>query len=123
MNSRERHFLMQCQKLSKTSREKFKVGSIIVKGNRILSMGVNSSKTNPKSNSRFKGRCAEFNAVFGAGLNELRGATAFVYRGTKDGCPGNSKPCQSCHNLLRKTKIKKVYFSIAEFPFWSYYEI
>ncbi len=110
---------MQAKKLSLTSGENFKIGAILVKGNRILSMGVNNRKTHPKAEGPHRNVHAEFQAILNAGLTDTEGAVCYVYRATKDGKNALSRPCISCTKLLKEAKIKKVYYSKAEYPFWD----
>lgn len=107
------------RKVSKKSTYKIQVGSCIIKGNRILGLGCNSTKTHPKATTRANKIHAEHQALIDAGINELEGSVAFVYRETKDGKAANSKPCASCEALLREAGIKKVYYSLDTFPFWG----
>ncbi len=119
MNSRDYRFLMQAQKLSLASGEHFKIGAIIVKGNRILGMGVNSRKSHPKAKGPFKSTHAEHQAILNAGLTDTEGAVCYVYRATKDGKSACSKPCKSCTDLLKNAGIKTVFSSKKELPFWE----
>lgn len=119
MTNRQLRLMDIARKVSKTSGYKFKHGTVIAKGNRVLGLGVNSAnKTHPKSTSRFKTLHSEHAALINSGLAEIQGSIAFVYRETKSGEPAMSKPCPSCEKLLRKAGVKKVYYSIDVFPFW-----
>lgn len=110
---------MQCKKLSRASRQHFKVGSILVKGNRILSYGVNSSKTHPMARGPFNALHAEHQAICNALIAQTRGATLYVYRETRDGNSANSKPCLRCTELLKLAGVKDVYFSSKEWPYYG----
>jgi deoxycytidylate deaminase len=119
MTNRQIRLMDIARKVSKTGDYKFRHGTVIAKGSRILGFGVNSTKTHPKSCSRFKTIHSEHQALINAGLNEIEGAIAFVYRETKDGNPAMSKPCSSCETLLKQAGIKRVYFSLDSYPFWG----
>lgn len=106
------------RKVSKTGDYKFKHGTVIAKGSRVLGFGINSTKTHPKSNSRFKTIHSEHQALINSGI-EVQGAIAYVYRETKHGISAMSKPCHSCAKLLKDAGIRKVYFSIDVWPFWG----
>ena len=95
------------------------MGAVIVKGSRILGMGVNSSKTHPKSNGRFKTVHAEHQAIISCGLADLNNAVIYVYRETKDKHPAMAKPCDACSSLLKSLGIKKVFYSKKDFPFYD----
>lgn len=119
MTNRQLRLMDIARKVSKTANYKFRHGTVIAMGSRVLGLGVNSTKTHPKSTSRFQTIHSEHQALISAGLNELQGSIAFVYRETRDGQPSNSKPCSSCTKLLKEAGIKKVYFSLDIFPFWG----
>lgn len=114
---------MQAIKLTKTSRERFQVSAIIVKGNRVLGYGINSRKTNPNSSSWCKSVHAEHQAMINAGLNDLEGSTMYVARTLRDGNPAIAKPCSSCQKLLKRAGVKKVYFTEKSFPFFGVDEV
>lgn len=119
MTNRQLRLMDIARKVSKTGDYKFRHGAVIARGSRVLGLGINSTKTHPKSNSRFKTIHAEHQALINSGLNEINGTTAYVYRETKQGTPANSKPCTSCAELLKASGIKKVYYSLDVFPFWG----
>jgi deoxycytidylate deaminase len=119
MNNRQLRLMDIARKVSKTVDYKFRHGTVIAKGSRVLGLGVNSNKTHPKSTSRFKTVHSEHQALINSGLSEIQGATAYVYRETRDGVPAMSKPCSSCTKLLKDAGVRKVYFSINVWPFWG----
>lgn len=110
------------KKLSHKSEHKFKLGAVIVKGNRVMGIGYNSTKTHPKAKTRFKTLHAEHDALLDTGLNDVKGATAYVYRETKDGCPACAKPCPACQEIFKTAGIKKVYYSVENYPYWEAYD-
>lgn len=119
MNSREYKFLMHAKKIAKLSQEHFKIGAVIVKGNRIMGLGVNCRKSHPKANGPHRNIHGEHAAILNAGLNNLQGASAFIFRERRDTSPGISRPCNSCLNLLQEAKIKKIVYSINEYPYYN----
>lgn len=99
--------------LSQKSNYFHKLGAVVVKKNKIVGMGYNKpNKTHPKSNNNFKTVHAELDAILGVNLNELNGATIYVYRETKDGEPANAKCCKNCEELLRMVGIKKICYTM-----------
>ena len=76
------------------------VGCVLVKNNQIISTGVTSLNGRPH---------AEFNAIKNSVINP-NGSTAYV---TMEPCTHKGKT-NSCSNLLIKSKIKKVCFSIPD---------
>ncbi len=76
------------------------VGCVLVKNNQIISTGVTSLNGRPH---------AEFNAIKNSVINP-NGSTAYI---TMEPCTHKGKT-NSCSNLLIKSKIKKVCFSISD---------
>lgn len=105
----KKRFMELARKLSHTSEHKFKHGSVVVRGNRVISMGVNTVKTHTKSPHPYKTLHAEASAILQAGLHNLQGADIYVYRETKNGCYAESKPCKFCQELIEKVGIRRVW--------------
>lgn len=87
-----------------------KLAAIIVKGNRIVSIGINDQKTHPKSDTRFNKLHAELAAIIRS-RTDLRGASIYVYREQKNGEIGCSFPCSACYEAIRSAGIKRIYYS------------
>lgn len=96
---------------SKSDHHLHKLGCVIVKKNRIISMGWNEMKTHSKSNHPWKFVHAEFKAILNVDPEELKGSTAYIYREHKDGSPALSKPCPHCLHALESVGIKKICYS------------
>lgn len=88
----------------------WRVGAVIVQGNRVLSVGVNKLKTHPRSPTRWSIH-AEMDAVLGAPRVALRGATVGVVRLTQGGLYAMSYPCAACLGVLLEAQIGRVIFS------------
>ena len=93
------------------SKEKFKLGAIICdKKGRVVATGYNRHKTHPLYGSgNFKMVHAEGAALMAADRLEIdvAGMTMYIFRHR-----GHlSKPCKDCQELLKKYKIKKVFYS------------
>jgi deoxycytidylate deaminase len=92
----------------------FRLGAVIVKGNRVLSCGHNSishCSVNDFKNSRH----AEMDAILKlikqqGGLSSIAGSTLYVSRITKTGT-GMAKPCIKCTNLARSVGVKEVVYT------------
>jgi len=92
----------------------FRLGAIIVKGNRVLSSGHNRigyCELNDFRNSKH----AEMDAILKLirrqdGLSSLAGSTLYVSRITKTGT-GMAKPCIKCTNLARSVGVKEVVYT------------
>lgn len=100
------------KKLSKKSTHQFQLACVIVKKNIIISLGVNSIKTHPKSLTPYRMTHAEVDAVASANIEDLNGATAYLYRENKAGDNAISKPCPYCEMLLKRVGIKTVYYTV-----------
>jgi len=96
--------------------------ALIVKGNRILSVGVNSERSHPlakrlKLTKESESQCAELNACLKLGLThkeelpDFSGLTIIVVRVSKSGTLIMSKPCVGCQQLIRQCGFRKVYWS------------
>lgn len=86
-----------------------KVGAVIVKGNRIVSLGFNKQKTSPRSTHPHFSIHAEMDAIFKA-REDLSKATIYVSRMAKSG-PRLSKPCNACQQMLNAVGIRNVFHS------------
>lgn len=102
--------IRQAIKIAGTSRHKQRVGAVIAKGPRIISAGINSYKTHPKSTSPYKTTHAEFSAILRAN-KELTGATLYVVRLLATGELGMAKPCPDCQRFIEKMNLKKIIYS------------
>jgi deoxycytidylate deaminase len=108
-------FFDLAKKLSfKSNHRQHKMGCVIAKGNKLLGIGFNKNRTHPKSMSEFRTLHCEVDAVINAGEENLNGAIAYIYRQTKGGKLGLSRPCLGCEALLRSYGIKTVYYTSPE---------
>lgn len=87
--------------------------AIIVRKNKILSVGYNSPKTHPIASTKMQQLHAEAHAIVRCPDNELKGAELIVVRARPSGFPGLAKPCDSCASLIRKVGIRKVFYTIS----------
>lgn len=90
-----------------------KHGCVIVNKSRVISVGFNKMKTTTKSTHPYPTIHAEMDAIFKA-RTDLRGTTLYVYRGTKDGSPSSSKPCEHCMKVIKEAGIKKIFYSVPD---------
>ncbi len=89
-----------------------KMGAVITRGNKIISIGFNAHKTHPKSTNKYnKATHAEFSAILKA-RESLEGASIYIYRETRNGVKGMARPCPGCQKLLLACGIKTWYYSI-----------
>lgn len=88
-----------------------KLGVVITSKNKIISIGFNKHKTNPKSNHVFKSHHAELDAILKSGKSDLSDCVLYIYRETRDGTLGNSFPCKYCQDLLKRVNLKQIYYT------------
>lgn len=89
----------------------FRLGAVIVKGNKVLGIGFNDPfKTHPLSNTPYQYIHAELSAIINS-RTDLDGAFIYVYRSGLKERPLMSKPCEHCMEHLYRAGIKKVFYS------------
>jgi len=94
-----------------------KHGSVIVKGGRVISTGINKERSHPRivSAEHIKKHCsvhAEIDAIKKA--KNVSGATIYVARINKRGQQRDSRPCSSCLESIRRNGIKKIVYTMSE---------
>lgn len=105
-------FFDLAKKVSKLSNHKnFKLGSVIVRGSRIVGVGTNKIKTHPKSTHPFGSLHAEMAAIL-LSKQDLYGCEIYVYRETRLGIPVMARPCEYCFPFIREAGLKQVHYSI-----------
>jgi deoxycytidylate deaminase len=105
-------FFDLAKKVSKLSNHKHhKIGSVLVRGNKVISMGTNHIKTHPRSTHPFKSLHSEMAAILLA-KQDLKGCDMYVFRETKNGTKALSRPCQYCWELISQVAIKDVHFTV-----------
>jgi deoxycytidylate deaminase len=89
-----------------------KIGAVIYKNNKPISVGFNKIKSHPKlaNEDRFYALHAEMSAIINA-KQDLTNCTIFVYREYKDGKPALAKPCDNCLSSIIESGIKKIFYS------------
>ena len=106
------NFFDEAIKQSKKSSYKIKVGSVVVRKNKIVGKGFNIVCSN--GNDRYTGIHAEISAINHTTARLRQNATVIVARVSNTGKLGMSKPCESCETILRKLGIKRVWYSTAD---------
>lgn len=109
------------KEVSKYSDHRVKVGCVIVK-KKPIGIACNRNKTHPKYANPYKdirgAIHAEIRAVINSGVDDLDNCSAYVYRETKDGIPAMARPCEFCYKFLKDLGIRKIYYTINEYPFF-----
>jgi deoxycytidylate deaminase len=105
-----RHFEAARRASFRSDHPLHKLGAVIAKGNRVISVGWNKYRTHPKAPHPFKHLHAEVVALFLCG-EEARGADLYVYREGRDGIPRMSKPCPHCMVVIKQYGIKRIFYT------------
>jgi tRNA(Arg) A34 adenosine deaminase TadA len=85
--------------------------ALVVKRNRVLSIGYNSRKTSPLMRTAMQMLHAECEAMARCYANSLQGSEIIVARIKNSGRPGLAKPCGFCENAMRDRGIRRVYYT------------
>ncbi len=85
--------------------------SLVVKKNRVLSVGYNSPKTHPMSDTKMQQLHAEMHAVLKCPEGDLRGADVVVARARSEGKAGLARPCEVCQGILKRCGVRRVYYT------------
>lgn len=97
-----------------------KIGSVIVRGNKIVSRGANLCTSHPKQRrfNDLSGRIApahalhsELHAIVRAKGEPLDGCTIYVARLDRRGLWSDSKPCPACAMAIRLAGITRVVYT------------
>jgi pyrimidine deaminase RibD-like protein len=118
LSKKDFSFLNVALYLAEKSEENKKHGAIVVKSGRVVGLGFNKFKNHPSviEEDLIKVHCsrhAEEVAIHEAG-NNAKGAILYVARVNKQGEARNSKPCNECSKLIKKSGIKKVIYTMEE---------
>ena len=95
----------------KAEHHSHQIGAVIVKKNRVISIGANKLKSHPKSRHPFKSLHAEHSAILGIDKKHLEGASIYVFRQLKSGTNAMAKPCAYCEMALRDCGLKSAYWT------------
>jgi len=105
-------FFDLAKKVSKLSNHKHhKIGSVIVRGNKVISVGINNIKTHPRSLHPFFSLHSEMAAILLA-KQDLIGCEIYVFRQIKDGTTAIAKPCQYCEQMIKEASIKEIHYTV-----------
>ena len=87
------------------------MGACIAYKSRPLGFGFNSTKTHSKSNTKYRTIHAELSAILSCTGQDLEGSDIYIYRETKVGNLGLSKPCKDCYKLIKSLGIKNIFYT------------
>jgi deoxycytidylate deaminase len=112
LSRRSQAFLNQAVTIATNSSCRYKHGAIIVRGGRVLSVGVNSTRnfclnvTNPVIDSSYHAEWAAIKAC----VNPA-GATIYIARANRKGEARESMPCDRCMRHIAEAGIKKIVYT------------
>ena len=117
-SEKQKSFFQLARNVSFHSKHRVRVGAVIVKNGKPISVGFNKLKTHtmykkvnhPKS-AYIRSLHAEMAALISA-RTDLRGAVIYVYRERKDGSVGTAKPCPVCQMLLKEAGVREAWFTM-----------
>ena len=106
-------FFRVAKKASLRSSSKFRIGAVTVSGSSILSIGHNNmTKSHPMMEEPVVRLHAEVAALRGVRYRKDLDLDLYVYRVKKDGSQGLARPCSQCIEIMKKTAIKHIFFSL-----------
>lgn len=114
MTNRDRRYLKLATNVALSSTERMKHGAVIVKGGRVLSVGINKFRNHPTiiPSEHIKTSCsvhAEVDAL--RKIKKASGATIYISRVNKRGQERLSRPCPNCYDAIRDAGITKIVFT------------
>lgn len=122
MTSKDKKFLKVAKAVSQTSDfYRIHIGAVIVKKNRIISVGCNLLKTHPiqKKYDMYRGidedeirhRLHAEMACILAAKEDLHGATIYIYRKNRNGELGMCRPCPACYQMISDSGITRMVYT------------
>ena len=87
-----------------------KLGAVICRNSKVVSLGFNKNKTSPRSPHKFNRLHAEICAILNARV-DISGCDIYIYRETKSGELGKSFPCATCFQALKGANIRNIYYT------------
>lgn len=108
-----------CLKKAKTSKYRYKLAAVIVKGGAVLSYGVNHVGANSSLlNQEWPGsihaeQAAILKLLKQKNMDKASGAIMYVSRINGRGTTGLARPCQHCMELIEAIGIKKIIYTTA----------
>lgn len=116
LSKKQISFLSLAAKVAESGDMDTKHGAVVVKGGRVISVGVNKWRVDPSMACNEKDYNpnltyhAEAEAISRAS-GDLSGAVIFVARINKKGLWSFSRPCTRCMKLIKSAGIKKIIYT------------
>lgn len=113
ISRRQKSYFDLARRVSKRSDCRCRIGSVLVKSGRVLSIGNNERKIGPEVTRMGYAYSlhAEISACLGLEREDLHGATLYNWRETRRGEKTISKPCKLCQKILGGLGIRQVYYT------------
>ena len=114
LSKRQKAYMNVARFLATKSDLRHKHGAVVVKSSRVLGMGYNKHRNDPRNvnpgRHRYDSGChAEMDAL--KKVSNPRGSIVFVARVNRKGEDLLSKPCEICSKELARLGIKKVIYT------------
>jgi deoxycytidylate deaminase len=114
LSNKDKQYLKLAKNAALSSKERRKHGAVIVKSNRVLSIGVNKFRNHPDiiPEPLIKKVCsvhAEMDAL--NKIKDAKNATIYVARINRFGNPMLSRPCNNCYYAIREAGIKHIVYT------------
>jgi len=113
----------EARRVSCDSQIRVRVGALVIKGNKKLGCacnrdGITTFRAEGIHALRFP-RHAEIQAILQAGIENVRGATVWVWRETSKGIPALSRPCEKCMAFMQIAEIKRIVYTTSTHPHFN----
>ena len=99
--------------LRMSTHPRYKIGAVLVKGGRVISLGVNKIGSHKRFITPHRNNYshhAEVDAILNISKESSRGATLVVAGQTASGSLINVKPCYTCSKLLNLAMVKRIVY-------------
>lgn len=115
MSLKHKKFLDAATTLSATSTCSRRHAAILVRGSKVVAVGVNTERNDArfletKKNASVHAEVACLSRARKVG--NLTGAVLYIARTTRDGQPKNSKPCGECVAAIKAAGVRKIFYTI-----------
>jgi len=112
------YFLDKARQESLKSSYKYRLGAVLVRKGKIISRGYNKISHNPLKFFRKWDNSihAEIDCIIKAPYEMVEGSTLYIFRELKTGELAMARPCEFCLAYIHYRKLKKIVYTISEYP-------
>lgn len=118
ITNKDKRWIAFLNKMIKLSQHpKYHFSCCIIKGNRLISVGINKVAAPKRFIKRHRENMAlhaEIDALLGIDKERLKNATLYIYGQTAAGNKMITRPCTTCLNFINQMNIKRVVYSNKE---------